>query len=118
MRSVTRQSLPVWKVGLLVVALIVVYSYVSLYGEVGALSRSLGRVEHLLQTREDEKQDHLLQTQEIAHALKPPVPEDETHDQQKEDDDELNKRRLAEALREIDRYLIAPPHKTLSPSCS
>jgi hypothetical protein len=93
MRSVTRQSLPVWKVGLLVVALIVVYSYMSLYGEVGALSRSLGRVEHLLQTQEIE-----------AQALKPPAPEDEKHDHQKEDDEELNKRRLAEALREIDRY--------------
>ncbi|ELR24408.1 uncharacterized protein ACA1_056300 [Acanthamoeba castellanii str. Neff] len=93
MRSVTRPSLPVWKVGLLVVALIVVYSYMSLYGEVGALSRSLGRVEHLLQTQEEEDDE--------AQALGPT--QEEEHDHQKEDEEELIERRLAEALREIDR---------------
>ncbi|ELR18419.1 uncharacterized protein ACA1_138410 [Acanthamoeba castellanii str. Neff] len=93
MRSVTRPSLPVWKVGLLVVALIVVYSYMSLYGEVGALSRSLRRVEHLLQTQEEEDDE--------AQALGPT--QEEEHDHQKEDEEELIERRLAEALREIDR---------------
>jgi hypothetical protein len=81
------QKLPVqWKVGFLFLVLMnlfAFYTYLALYGEVGAASRSLGRVEELVRSALQEN-----------HA----VPNSS-------EDSELAQRRLEEALQEIDRYV-------------